>query len=498
MINKIVESIIKFPDRNAFFIKDKFYTYTQLGQEISNIKKVLEPHLTDIYPKYIGVIMNEDFESYASCISVLLSGGGYVPLNPLNPTERNLEVIHQADVKIILCSNKEAKMEYKKEKNLTFIDTNKLLDETVNLKFPPTNNDDPAYIIFTSGSTGKPKGAPISRGNLNAFLDSVWNIGWDINEEDRFLQMSSMTFDMSILTFIIPLCVGACIYTVPEDEIKYLYGYKLMEEHQITFIAIVPSTLSYLKPYFGEILLPSIKYSLVCGESFPIELADLWQKCVPNAAIINIYGPTEATVFTHWYHYKKGLNEKYYNGVMALGELVKNMQTIILDDDGKVVPDGERGELCISGDQLTKGYLKNTEKNTESFFSIFKNGIPFRYYRTGDIVYKDTDMCYFYVGRKDHQVKIQGHRVELGEIEKHARDITNTEKTIAVAHQNQFGNYQINLFTENSNIKQDLILEYLKTKLPYYMIPSNIILMNKLPLNNNGKIDRRALSELAN
>ncbi len=188
-------------------------------------------------------MMYEDFESYASCITVLLSGCGYVPLNPLNPIERNLEVIHQAGVKIILSSNTTSELAYNRNKNLTFIDTGKLPDGTIDLEFPPTKDDDPAYVIFTSGSTGKPKGAPISRGNLNAFLDSVWDIGWDINEEDRFLQMSSMTFDMSILTFIIPLCVGACIYTVPEDEIKYLFGFKLMVEQGITFIAVVPSTL---------------------------------------------------------------------------------------------------------------------------------------------------------------------------------------------------------------------------------------------------------------
>ncbi|MEZ5197517.1 MAG: AMP-binding protein [Bacteroidales bacterium] len=152
-------------------------------------------------------------------------------------------------------------------------------------------------MIFTSGSTGKPKGAPISQGNLNAFLDSVWNLEWKIDEHDRFLQMSSMTFDMSILTFIIPLCVGACIYTVPEEEIKYLYGYRLMEEHDIkAFVRLFLQHYPGPKPYFGEIELPSIRYSLVCGEAFPIELADQWTNCVPNANIINIYGPTEATV----------------------------------------------------------------------------------------------------------------------------------------------------------------------------------------------------------
>ncbi len=372
------------------------------------------------------------------------------------------------------------------------------LIETVKFEFPSAKDDDPAYVIFTSGSTGKPKGAPISRGNLNAFLDSVWNIGWDINEEDKFLQMSSMTFDMSILTFVIPLCVGACIYTVPEDEIKYLYGFKLMVEQGITFIAVVPSTLSYLKPYFNSINLPSIRYSLVCGESFPIEMANLWQECIPNAKIVNIYGPTESTVFTHSYHYCKGNNDKSYNGIMALGDLVKNMETLLLDETGNEVKPGKKGELCITGKQLTSGYLNNPEKNLESFFTKKTGSVEKRFYRTGDIVFMDNENCYFYVGRKDHQVKIQGHRVELGDIEKHARDITLTENTIALAQLNEFGNYQIHLFTDQIDFNREGILKYLKSKLPYYMIPSNVTKVEKMPMNVNGKIDRLALLKMIN
>ncbi|MBM3436838.1 MAG: amino acid adenylation domain-containing protein [Bacteroidetes bacterium] len=496
MISKIIESINKFPERNAFFIKDEYFTYSQLGKEITGIKNALLPHLPDASSKHIGVMMYEDLPSYSSCVAVLLSGCGYVPLNPLNPVERNIEIIHQAGVKIVLSSNGINESEYNKDNRLTIIDTCKLSVENIDLTFPPSFDYDPAYVIFTSGSTGKPKGAPISRENLNAFLDSVRHIGWEINEEDKFLQMSSMTFDMSILTFIIPLCVGACIYTVPEDEIKYLYGFKLMVEQGITFIAVVPSTLSYLKPYFTSINLPAVRYSLVCGESFPVELANLWQHCVPNAKIVNIYGPTEATVFTHSYHYSSGTHDKSYNGIMALGDLVKNMETILLDETGTEVIPGEKGELCITGKQLTSGYLNNPAKNKESFFVRMHDNIEKRFYRTGDIVFADDEKCYFYVGRKDHQVKIQGHRVELGDIEKHARDITHTENTIAIAQLNEFGNYQILLFTDQMNFDREVILKYLKSKLPYYMIPSNVMKVEKMPMNVNGKINRIALSEM--
>ena len=307
-IEKITESILKYSEHNAFYIKNRFFSYRELGQKISDIRNALSPVSQGLRTKHIGVLIYDDLESYSSCISVLLSGYGYVPLNPLNPIERNLEIIQEADVKLILSSNKSLENKLNPNNSIEFICTKEILTKEIDLNFPPVKEDNPAYVIFTSGSTGKSKGAPISRGNLNAFLDSVWTLGWDINHTDRFLQMSSMTFDMSILTFIIPLCVGACIYTVPEEEIKYLYGAELMEEQEITFIAVVPSTLSYLKPYFSEISLSSIKYSLVCGEAFPIDLAKRWTKCVPNAEIINIYGPTESTVFTHSYNFRTNIN----------------------------------------------------------------------------------------------------------------------------------------------------------------------------------------------
>ncbi|NVO08528.1 MAG: AMP-binding protein [Bacteroidales bacterium] len=497
MINNIIESIQKHQDRNAFYIKGRHYTYKDVGIKITDIKTALLPHLHTINPKHIGVIINEDFESYVSCISVLLCGYGYVPLNPLSPNERNFETIQQAEIKVILTSHKTENDIFYKDKGVNVIYTNDITKGELNLEFPSTNDLDPAYVIFTSGSTGKPKGTPLSRANLNAFLESVWLLNWKIDENDRFLQMSSMTFDMSILTFIIPLCVGACIYTVPEYEIKYMYGLQLMIEHEITFIAVVPSTLSFLKPYFGEISLSSIRYSLVCGEAFPIELAKLWQECAPSSQIINIYGPTEATVFTHSYVYKDGVNEKEYNNIMALGDLVKNIEGIILDDSGKEVSVGDKGELCISGTQLTGGYLLNPQKNAESFFEYNKDGMNKRFYRTGDIVFIDNENTYFYVGRKDTQVKIQGHRVELGDVEKNARDITKTEKTIAIALKNSMGNYYIHLFVQGNNILKAEIIEFLKGRIPYYMIPSKVTFLEIIPLNANGKVDKIALAKIA-
>jgi D-alanine--poly(phosphoribitol) ligase subunit 1 len=494
MLNKIRESIIKYPNRNSFCIKNRYYTYNELGIEMNKVFNSFYHIPCDANCKYIGVIINEDFQSYASCLSVLLAGFGYVPINPLNPIERNLEILKMTNTKIVLSTTNYFNSKQLADSNIKCINTSKLPNEESPFPDVCVDYDRPAYILFTSGSTGRPKGTPISRENIETFIDSACSLGWNITEEDKFLQMSSMTFDMSIITFILPLLFGACIYTVPEDEIKYLFGYELMKEKGITFIAVVPSTIAYLKPYFKEIYLPTIRYSLICGEALPVELAEQWANCVTNAEIINIYGPTEATVFTHTYNYSPERN-KNYNGILAIGHLVKNMQAIILDDDNNILGADLKGELCLAGKQLTNGYLNDENSNSISFFELSDDNGTSRYYRTGDIVKRDAENCYYYIGRKDFQVKIQGHRVELGEIEKHVRDFTKSDRVAAITKKNRFDNYHIHLFVERMSLKDDSnsLLSYLKTKLPYYMMPHKIEVVNSIPLNQNGKIDRNAL-----
>jgi D-alanine--poly(phosphoribitol) ligase subunit 1 len=498
MINSIIDSIEKFPDRNAFFIQNKYHTYCEFGKIVASIGATIYHKYMDINSKHIGVLIYDDIESYSSCIAILLSGYGYVPINPLQPLERTAEIIKQANIELILSSKTEELSSINELfPTINAIITREIPELVYRFKELEVNDNAPAYVIFTSGSTGVPKGTPISRKNLNTFLDSVEALNWSISEKDGFLNMSSMTFDMSIITFIIPLCVGACIYTVPEDEIKYLYGYKLMVEQNITFIAVVPSTLSYLKPFFDEILLPNIRYSLVCGEAFPIEIAKLWSKCVPNSQIINIYGPTEGTVFSHTYNFKDGLNEDNYNNIIALGYIVDNMDAIIIDENENIIKDNSKGELCLSGNQLTEGYLNNPIKNKESFFIQENDSRKTRFYRTGDIVFKDENECYFYVGRKDFQVKIQGHRVELGDIEKNSNDFFGENVSIALAIKNDQGNYHIVLFIEKFSFNENELKSFLKERLPYYMIPHAFHFVPKFPLNNNGKNDRVALTKYA-
>jgi non-ribosomal peptide synthetase component F len=349
-----------------------------------------------------------------------------------------------------------------------------------------------AYILFTSGSTGKPKGVPITFGNVSAFVQSFWDLGYLVDETDRFLQPFDLTFDLSVMSYLIPALRGACVYTIPHNQIKYSYIAELLEDQELTFALMVPSTVRYLKPYFDELNLPALKYSLFCGEALPLDLTEEWSKCVPNALIDNVYGPTEDTIFCSRYRFNRSGKNKAHNGALCIGKSMTNATMIIIDENQVPARNNVQGELCLAGKQLTPRYWNNPDKTKEAFF-MHNNT---RFYRTGDVCYKDEDGDVLYCGRLDHQIKVQGFRIELGEIEYHVKQFLSGQDAVCVAFENIAGNTEIGLFVETSDCDQQVLIAYLQSKLPAYMVPTKVVKCTKFPLNVNGKIDKNTLKKL--
>lgn len=269
-----------------------------------------------------------------------------------------------------------------------------------------------------------------------------------------------------------------------------------MEEQKLTVALMVPSMLQYLRPYFDEINFPDMRYSLFCGEALPLDIALEWNKCLPNAEIYNVYGPTEDTIFCTFYTMTKNGHNKSHNGILSIGKAMDGTQTIVIDDDNKVLEAGNPGQLCLAGVQLTPGYWKNEEKNRESFFYLKTENGSKRFYKTGDLCVCDAQGDISYIGRLDSQIKVQGFRVELGEIEFHAKSILNKINLVALAIADVVGNTEIGLAIEALPFDTDRLLNELKTKLPGYMVPRAIIFVNEFPLNSNGKTDRKKIAQL--
>ena len=501
MLRRIKHSFEKFPDKNALNINGVYYKYSDLGKLVSKVRTYLDKNC-DEEEKLIGIPAkgSGSIETYGAIYGALFAGKGYVPINPTHPGEKNNSILRQSGIKTLLCDRTDESINsLAKANGADIVIINELSETETNFTLPEIEEKDIAYVLFTSGSTGIPKGVPITMGNLNSFVEAFLELGFNVDENDRFLQMFELTFDFSVICYIIPVCIGACFYTVPSEGIKFTNVYTVMEEQGITFACLVPTVISYLKPYFSEINLEKIKYSLFCGETLFQDIAAAWSRCIPGGKIINAYGPTEATVFCTTFDWNKyGSEKKTFNGGVCIGKEMKNMKAVVLNEELKPVGKGEKGELCLSGAQLMPGYWNDPGKTSEAFFKMTIDEKEKVFYRTGDLALIDDDGDFMFCGRKDSQIKIQGFRVELGEIEHYSREILGILNSAAVAYKNNSGITMIHLFVEGHVEDTDIILQKLRTKIPEYMIPSGITFLNSFPLNGNGKIDRKALTEVIN
>ena len=471
---------------NAFYIEGLYYTYHQFAERISAIREQIR--VLQSNEQIFALAIHDDLDTYASILALWMEGKAYVPLHPNQPLERNLNIIEQVGLSNVLDSADTSAFD---GQSLNVMHTNQYeytkdyLDDWV-----ATSDDELAYILFTSGSTGVPKGVQITRGNVAAFMDSFWKTGITITPEDRCLQVFDLTFDVSVQSYLVALTRGACVYTVPYGQVKYLYAASLIQEHKITFGAMAPSMLTYLRPYFDEFDATSMRTTILTAEACPVDLMEDWYRCAKNTEIYDFYGPTEATIYCTYYKLTRGGNNLSLNGIISIGKPMANVQAIIIREDGSLVEGQEKGELCIAGEQVTPGYWNNSEKNESSFF--VRDGV--RYYHTGDLCYWEEMGDIMYSGRIDQQAKIQGFRVELGEIEHHAREFYNKEyRVVAIAFDNVQKLTEIALFVESMDQEAQDLLTYMRSKMPHYMIPSRVVFEPTFPLNKSEKIDRNTL-----
>ena len=473
-----------FKEKPSFHIEGGSYTYSDLEKKIATVQQRI---LTIENQQYFAVITRNSIETFATIFALWLSGKTSVPISPKTPFDRNRYILDQVGIETIFDSDS-IPLRFE---GISSIITSNLppINESAKLIEVPTDTD--LYLLFTSGSTGLPKGVRISRENLDAYLNAFFNCGYQIDSNDRCIEVFELTFDASVQCYTFPLMKGASVYTLPDDGIKFLSIIKILAEHNITFVKMTPSAIFYLQSYFDKIQLPYLRYCLFGAEAFPVELIHKWEKCIPNAEIHNVYGPTEATINCTYYKWAKNGENKSRNGIASIGKPYISMKAIICDENQHEVRNGFQGELCVSGPQVTKGYWQNDENNSRAFF-VHSNH---RFYRTGDLALKDEDGDLLYIGRLDSQIQIDGHRVELGEIEHYARQISGV-KCVALAIGDNGIAKSIVLFIESTENKKEEVFSHLRKNIPYYMIPHKIEYVKQIPLLSSGKTDRQKLLTL--
>jgi amino acid adenylation domain-containing protein len=491
LLGSIARTFREYPDRLALVAADGELTYRALEGVVGGIAAELRSRRAGAR---IGVLTGDDLGTYAAILAVLASGAAYVPLNRKNPPARNAMIVAQAELDLVLASRPSNVLDEIRDAAGRPIDALYTADVAARTPLHSASPapDDLAYLFFTSGTTGVPKGVPISHRNLNAFAAAVIaDPSYAFGPEDRFLQMFELTFDLSVMSLLAPLAVGASCHVVPAVGVASLHIARLLDERALTVALMVPSVLSYLRRYLGELRFPALRHSLFCGEALSHSLTEEWAACVPQAHIRNVYGPTEATIFCTEFNWDaRSSAEQSRNDIVPIGRPLAGTVLRVVDDRGMPVPAGTQGELCLSGPQVATGYWRDPVRSRAVFVDTGGDGVA---YRTGDLAMVNAQGNYLFRGRADAQIQVDGHRVELGEVEHHLRSFLDGAAVAAAPFRTPDGRQEFVAFIERAADEERPVLEYLRTRLPDYMLPRRVVSVPTLPINLNGKVDRKEL-----
>jgi amino acid adenylation domain-containing protein len=354
--------------------------------------------------------------------------------------------------------------------------------------------DDPAYLLFTSGSTGTPKAVLVAQANLRAFLDAA-SSRYGFTENDRFSQTFNLTFDLSAFDMFAAWEAGACV-CCPSDKTllnpaRFIRDSNLTVWFSVPSIALFMRRLGTLKPES----FPSLRWSLFCGEALPVDVAREWADAAPTSTLENLYGPTEATIACTSYRWEPDTSPAESElGIVPIGEPFGETSTLVVDEHLDEVTPGEPGELLLRGPQVVPGYWEDDDATSASFVSVDGR----THYRTGDRVRRAGERGpLLFRGRADTQVKMLGHRVELGEIEAAMREEAGTPSVAAIDWpRSEVGAAGIAAFVGDTGVDLGALRERLTARLPSYMVPRELRALPELPRNTNGKCDRNALVRL--
>ncbi len=507
LIEKFLSVVEDNSEALALTIGENSWTYKELNSEVLKFAKGIKSLCH--FPKRIGLFSFRSKTSYAGTLASMLLGSTFVPLNKNFPVARTVSIIEHAKLDVIVVDSQSIHALRGVLKELSYnpliiVDSDSdLLNEYKNIYCindldtfhihvgsPKINNDDTAYILFTSGSTGIPKGVQISHGNLNHFIHYNQE-KYKVSASDKLSQTFDQTFDLSMFDIFMAFCHGATL-CVPQP-IELLSPSVFVSENQITIWFSVPSIINFArkKNILRENSMPTLRLSLFCGEPLSVEAVETWQAAAPNSTIQNLYGPTELTIACSSYTYDSLNHINNENGVVSIGEIYAGLKFKILDENLKeVTQDGFSGELCVAGPQNFQGYLDDKEKTL--FAHIEKDGEI--YYRTGDLVKLSKNNQLIYLGRADQQIKVNGYRVELAEIEWIIRKTPGIIDAVVLGWPIIDGTCAgLVAFLTGEETSSTQILESLRNLVPSYMVPNQILFLEKMPLNANGKIDRKAL-----
>jgi amino acid adenylation domain-containing protein/thioester reductase-like protein len=496
-IHQLIElQVFRTPDRIAVEFEGQKLTYKELNDQANQVAN----HLITLGVKpevLVGIYIERSLEMLIAMVGVLKAGGAYIPLDPAFPADRIAFMLEDSQLGIILTQESLKDKLPPHKAQLVSLD----LDQEAIAKYSTDNPqtqvtpDNLCYILYTSGSTGNPKGVQINhRSVVNLLLSMEQEPGLKIS--DRILATTTISFDIAVLELFLPLIVGATIFMVSRaiasDPLQLSHA---ITQSEVTVVQGTPSTWRMLLAvnWQGN---PNLK--LFCGgEILTQHLASqLLERC---DSLWNMYAPTETTTYSTVHRVQLGENP------VPIGHSILNTQLYIIKyparrkgDILKCVADGSEGELYIGGAGVTRGYLNRPDLTGEKFVQdTFSKDPNAKLYRTGDLARVLPDGNVIIIGRNDHQVKVRGHRIELGDIESTCLSHEDVQDVVVVTRTDANGDNcliaYVVLKPESTHLSSAELRVFLKEKLPSYMVPALVVFMDALPLTPNFKVDRRAL-----
>jgi amino acid adenylation domain-containing protein len=498
IINLFEQQVEKTPDNIAVVFEEQSVSYWQLNEKANQLAHHLlmlktQAGISSPNP-LIAIMVERSLEMVIGLLGILKAGGAYVPIDPSYPVARIQYMLEDSAAPLLVTqSSMKAQLSLDELECVVVcldeMDTGNLPSENPLVNRQAT---DLAYVIYTSGSTGKPKGVMVEQRHLVNSIQARNNY-YRYNQA-KFLLLTSFAFDSSVAGIFGSLSAGWELY-LSNSTNDLLELSLLIRQHGISHLLCVPTLYMALLEYSNDTLY-TLNTVIVAGESSKANLIQQHDNKTYQARLFNEYGPTEGTVWSSVYEYQR-VDDLIDN----IGQPIANTRIYILDAQHHPLPPSIPGELCIAGAGVARGYLNRPELTAEKFIQVVIEGKTERIYKTGDLAKWREDGNLEYLGRIDHQVKLRGFRIELGEIEFVLSQIPNLKESVVVIRETDSDQKQLVAYVVTE--KQDAqeaetalkFKEYLKQKLPDYMVPAFFVFIEALPLTPNGKIDRKALPE---
>ncbi|HEY8781714.1 MAG TPA: amino acid adenylation domain-containing protein, partial [Mucilaginibacter sp.] len=496
IVDLFEEQAAKTPNATAVVFEEAQLTYKELNERSNRLARYLQKKGVKAETP-VPICLERSAEMIIGILGILKAGGAYVPVDPDYPSDRISYMLEDTGAKLVLSSTASRE----RLNGTTQVSVIELDGDREQIEKEKGSNlqtgirpEQLAYVIYTSGSTGKPKGAMNEhRGIVNRLL---WAQDYfKLNSQDAILQKTTFCFDVSAWELLWPLIAGArLVFAKPGGQADSAYLRSVIESQKITLLHFVPPMLSAFVSDLEAGDCRGLKNVLCSGEALSPSQVQLFEEKLPEVKLHNLYGPTEAAIDVTCWSY---LNKAEAIGTVPIGKPVSNTQIHILDINGRLVPAGVPGEIHIGGVQVGRGYLNNEELTAEKFISDpFSKEAGARLYRTGDLGRWLPDGNIEYLGRTDDQVKIRGYRIELGEIESVLNQSGLVSQAVVLARADSGGNKRLaGYIVPKETFDKQAVQNYLRAKLPEYMVPALWVELERIPLTPNGKTDRRALPD---